>query len=102
MRSKFHTGIVVSLAFLLFGCSPALYLPTSADAGHAGTSVDSLLIGREMYVKSCGSCHSLRQPERYSRSIWLQAMPKMQVKAKISVSDAKLITSFVLARCKPE
>jgi hypothetical protein len=86
----------------LSACSPALYTPIQTDADHSGTTLDSLLLGRDLYARHCGSCHNLRVPERYPKKTWIEKMPKMQIKAKISDKEARLITNFLLARCKPE
>jgi hypothetical protein len=77
-------------------------MPTFTDASHVGISADSLMIGRTIYTKHCGSCHNLHLPEQYTQAHWEKVMPGMQRKAKISDEEAKLISSFVLARCKPD
>ena len=92
--------IVFVLLVLFCSCSPALYLPTIADADRTGISTDSLVIGRTLYVNHCGSCHNLHLPEQYTKQHWEKEIPQMQLKAKISKEDAKLITNFILARCK--
>jgi len=102
MLSKFPTGLVVILAILVCGCSPALYIPSIDDASRTGVSADSLLIGRNLYTNHCGSCHNLHMPEKYTRKHWEEKMPEMQHKAKISDIDAKLITNFLVARSKAE
>jgi nitrate/TMAO reductase-like tetraheme cytochrome c subunit len=73
-----------------------------ADASRTGISTEILQTGRTLYTNHCGSCHNLHLPEKYTQKHWLEKMPEMQRKAKISDSDAKLITNFLLARSKPE
>ena len=102
MNSKKRYRSLFAALLLLCACSPALYLPTIADADRTGVSTDSLLIGRTLYVNHCGSCHNLHLPERYTRDHWEKEIPEMQQKAKISAEEAKLISNFVLARCKPD
>lgn len=87
---------------LVVACSSALYIPTSADADRAGSSTGQLMIGRNLYINKCGSCHNLHLPEQYTKKQWLKEMPEMQKKAKITEEESKQITSFLLARCKEE
>jgi nitrate/TMAO reductase-like tetraheme cytochrome c subunit len=77
-------------------------MPSLTDAKHTGVSTDSLLIGRNLYVNHCGSCHNLHLPEQYTRAHWEKEMPEMQRKAKISDEETRLITKFLLVRSKPE
>jgi len=102
MNSKTRNRIVLAAAIIFCACSPALYMPSMTDASHSGVSVDSLMIGRTLYTNHCGSCHNLHLPEQYTRAHWEKEIPDMKRKAKISDDEARLITSFVLARCKPE
>jgi len=102
MNSKIRNRIILLVAVLFCACNPALYLPTITDASRTGISTDSLMIGRTLYINHCGSCHNLHLPEQYTRAHWEKEIPDMQRKAKISDNETKLITSFVLARSKPE
>ncbi len=101
MNSKIRNQIILLAAVFLCACSPALYMPSITDANRLGISTDSLMIGRTLYTKHCGSCHNLHLPEQYTQTHWEKVMPEMKGKAKISDEEARLISSFVLARCKP-
>lgn len=87
---------------LLVACSSALYLPTVSDTERSGVSNEDLNKGRALYINRCGSCHNLHLPEQYSQAKWMKEMPVMEKKAKISTEETKLITHYLLARCKPE
>lgn len=102
MNSKTRNRIILLAAVILCACSPALYMPLMTDTSRTGISTDSLMLGRTLYINHCGSCHNLHLPEQYTRAHWEKEIPDMKRKAKISDDEAKLITSFVLARCKPE
>ena len=102
MNSKKRNRFILAGLVLFCACSPALYMPSMADASHAGVSTDSLLLGRTLYTNHCGSCHNLHLPEQYTRKHWEQEIPDMQRKAKISDSETMLITNFLLARSKQE
>lgn len=102
MNSKNINHIAMVIIFFFAACSPALYLPTIADASRTGITTDSLILGRSLYVNHCGSCHNLHLPEQFTSKHWQQKMPEMQLKAKISDENTKLITNFILARSNPE
>lgn len=102
MNSKNRNRLLLLVVVIFCACSPALYMPSMADAKHTGISPDSLLLGRTLYVNHCSSCHNLHLPEQYTRAHWEKEMQEMQRKAKISDEETKLITKFLLARSKPE
>jgi cytochrome c5 len=102
MNFKIRNQIILFAAVLLCACSPALYIPSMDDASRTGVSADSLMLGRTLYTNHCGSCHNLHLPEQYTQAHWEKVMREMKRKAKISDEEAKLISSFVLARCKPD
>lgn len=98
-----HNYLLIFILLLMFAaCGTALYIPTQADADHAGLPADSLLIGRKLYVEHCGSCHNLYLPQQFSKQHWMKEIPEMQQKAKISDKEARLIRNFILARSKQE
>ena len=101
MNSK--PGVILFLFFVLLvviSCSPSLYLPTMADSQKMGVSIDTLTLGRNLYVKNCGSCHNLYKAEQFTKSGWYKVMPVMQKKAKINNQDRKLMLNYLLARSK--
>ena len=102
MHFKSLKRIVPAVLLLLGACSPALYIPSAADASRTGISTDSLMIGRKLYVNHCGSCHNLHLPEQYTRVYWEKVLPVMKQKTKITDDEARLISNFILARSKPE
>jgi hypothetical protein len=87
---------------LACACSPALYIPTLVEADRTGISTESLMQGRNTYVKHCGSCHNLYLPEQFTQKHWQKEFPEMQLKAKISDAEIQLISNFILGRSKPE
>jgi len=102
MNSKIRNRIILFAAVILCACSPALYIPSMADASHTGISMEILQTGRTLYTNHCGSCHNLHLPEQYTQKHWVEKMPEMQRKSKISDEETRLVTNFLLARCKPE
>lgn len=99
---NFKAKLLLAASLWLGSCSPALYLPTQADALQAGSNLENLMAGRALYVKHCGSCHNVHVPEQFTQAQWKVKLPEMQRKAKISDEETKLISDFIKARCKPE
>ncbi len=101
MNSKFQILVLgLFLIILLKGCSPALYIPTLADSQKAGVSVDSLMIGRKLYVRNCGSCHNLYRAEQFTRKEWYRVMPDMQKKANINKDQKVMILKYLAVHFK--
>ena len=82
--------------------SQVLYKPTPADSKKTGESIDSLLLGRKLYINNCASCHSLYRSEKFTRNEWTKVMPRMQKKAKCTPENTLLILKYVTARAKNE
>ena len=82
--------------------SQALYIPTHADSQNTGESIDSLVLGRKLYVNNCASCHNLHKSEEFTRNEWTKVMPVMQKKAKSNNADTQLILKYLKARSKQE
>jgi hypothetical protein len=95
---------IVFMAFitvvLIYKCSTALYIPTSVEAQKSGVSLDTLLMGREMYVKNCGSCHSLFLPEQYTKSGWSLHLDSMQRRSDINDQQKEIILKYLESKSK--
>ena len=103
MRSKIIFTSIIVLAILLgTQCSGALKIPTVLDAQKSGTNIDTLKMGRKLYIGNCGSCHSLFVPENYTASEWAKNVARMKKRAKITDEQSKLILQYVTINCKIE
>ncbi|MEI6680097.1 MAG: hypothetical protein WCL21_15895 [Mariniphaga sp.] len=103
MNFKYKSILFIgTLVLAIIACSPALYMPTFADSQKAGVSTDTLVLGRNLYVNNCGSCHSLYQPAKLSQSEWAKVMPVMQKKAKCNNQETSIIAKYLNARAKQE
>jgi hypothetical protein len=86
--------------FVVSACNQALYIPTLADSQNSQVSIDTLVLGRELYVKNCSSCHNLYLPERFTSKEWEKLIPAMQIKAKVSDEEASIISKYLKAHSK--
>lgn len=96
MLSKYAT--IFMLLLLLSGTaaySQQLYKPTAADAQKTGISLDTLILGRKLYVNNCGSCHSLYMPEKYTEKEWAKSISEMEKKAKLNDQQALTIFKYL-------
>lgn len=87
---------------MIIACSQVLYIPTLADSQRTGVSTDTLVLGRNLYVNNCGSCHNLYQPERFTKKEWEKVMPVMQKKAKCNNQEISIIMKYLKARSKQD
>jgi hypothetical protein len=69
---------------------------------YSGLATDSLILGRDCYVKHCGSCHSLYFPEQFTVKEWEKRIPEMQIKAKCKKEEAALVLEYLKVREKKE
>ena len=103
MRSKIFIGIFTLAGLVIvYQCSVALKMPTALDAQKSGVSLDTLLMGRNLYVGSCGSCHSLYLPERFTATQWEKNVQKMKKPAKITNEQSAIILHYLKSSCKNE
>lgn len=93
MRSKQLIFAAAIAAWV--GCSPVLYVPGPTDTS-SEVSLDMLREGRALYVRQCGSCHSLHLPGEFARNVWLTNLEEMSEKARISTLEKKLILDYLM------
>jgi mono/diheme cytochrome c family protein len=90
---------IVALAAV--GCSPALPVPEAADAATARaswpeTSLAELQKGRELYVRSCANCHTLKLPDELPPERWRGEVDHMQeLGVKLAEGEAELIVRYL-------
>jgi len=93
-------AIILIAIVLIYKCSTALYFPSSVDAQKSGISLDTLIMGREMYVNNCGSCHSLFLPERYTKSEWRVHLDSMQLRSDINDQQKEVILKYLESKSR--
>jgi mono/diheme cytochrome c family protein len=92
--------IAIIITVLIYKCSTALYIPTSVESQKSGISLDTLLVGREMYVNNCGSCHTLFVPEQYTKSKWRVHLDSMQIRSGINDQQKEVILKYLELKSK--
>ena len=97
---KTATAFILFGSMLVYQCSVALQVPTEREAQKAGTSLETLVKGRDMYIRKCGSCHSLYLPEKLTAAQWLTSMEKMQKRSKINQEQKEMILKFLSSKSR--
>jgi len=80
-------------ALFLISCSSQLYIPLQEVNS---ISVENLKKGRDLYVNNCSSCHQLYLPNQYNAEAWQHNLDQMQLKAKITDEQKKLIYEYLV------
>jgi hypothetical protein len=84
---------LICLSFA-FSCASALYIPSANDeTPDAGLS--ELKAGRDLYIRKCGSCHTLYLPEKYNKQEWRHWVDKMAVKVSMDSLEKEQILKYL-------
>jgi len=95
MLYKIKTTALAAISVSIFvACSSALYMPSKQNIAK-NANVEELQKGRAIYVSKCNSCHTLRLPEKYSKTEWAVHLDKMAPRAKITDEEKRLILAYV-------
>ena len=95
----------LSIAFLIISlssCVESLHVPNENDAALYNTSLDTLKMGRGLYINKCSSCHNLFLPASHSKNDWLIILDKMQAHALIDGSQKELIYKYLKTSAKTD
>lgn len=78
----------------LAACAAGLPHPTSDDAARANERWPSATLGdlgrgRELYVRSCAGCHSLKAPDEVPPGQWESEVAEMRQRHGVALNDAE-------------
>jgi hypothetical protein len=95
-------SLTVPAILHLAACASGLAQPQAGDALRAaerwpGVTLEQLAEGRSLYVARCAGCHNLHLPERYTPEKWLDLVPAMAVKARLSPGEVETIERYLYA-----
>lgn len=91
---KYYLMAMLAAIVVTISCAPALYIPEKENVA-AGSDLVLLQAGRKLYVSKCGSCHTLILPEKYTAGQWSYLVARMEVRAKITPEESKLILKYL-------
>jgi len=92
--------IATIITFLLYSCgfnSNKYYTPTDANAKKTSTSIENLIAGRTIYLNTCGECHNLYKPNRYTANEWAFYVGDMQERSEISDKEKQQVLDYLTA-----
>jgi hypothetical protein len=93
-KYKFSAGLLI-IVLLICKCSSALYKPGIYDAQKYGTSLDTLIAGRKLYIEKCASCHTIYLPEKYTRQEWKHHIDRMYDRSGITTEEKNTILKYL-------
>ncbi len=104
MRRAAALGLALACVLIFPGCSMSKYIPapTERDVAVAGrlglaTSLETLALGRKLYVRRCSSCHSLRKPTQLLPLEWPEMVKRMATNANLKPDQQLAITHYLVA-----
>ena len=100
MNSNIRHILIPVVIALLISCSPSLYLPKEEDVSLTGYSLDTLLMGRKLYINKCSSCHNLFLPQQFNKEDWENILSEMKESAKINDQETNSIKIYLQSGAK--
>jgi mono/diheme cytochrome c family protein len=102
IRKRLEFLLVLGTLATLIGCAGQVPQATALQAQWAvqrwpGTTPETLVSGRTLYIAKCSGCHTLRLPSVYSQERWPVILDKMQKRAKITDDQKEQILHYVLS-----
>ncbi len=87
------------------GCTGAIprvdaqVVATARGRGYAGDP-GRLESGRDLYVRRCGSCHSLHAPAEQDPAGWTKVLVVMGRKARLDADQSALVLDYLQATAR--
>ena len=103
LKNKFLLLTCISIFFIC--CAPAIIKPTIEDVNFAkqkwnDVSLAQLNNGYSLYVAKCGGCHFLHKINELNENRWLEILPIMSKKAKLTDEQNDLVMKYIITKCK--
>lgn len=100
-KYKFVFFFCISIFFLC--CSPITFKPTVEDTDFAkkkwtDASSEQLNAGFKLYTAKCGGCHFLPVPKDYAEKRWMEILPEMSEKCKLSHEEYDAVLKYVITK----
>jgi|SRR5581483_11147669 len=96
---------ISAVSLIVFACgSTKNLIPTQADvpiaqAHWAGTTMDELTKGYNIYAEKCTECHGMKKPQNFTEDEWtINYMPSMGKKAKLQPDEYQLVLHYILTK----
>lgn len=101
-------NIFLGMAVLFASCAASKVVMTDTESANykygktkfASYSKEQFMQGKLINEKSCGSCHKLKDPTRFTEQQLNKIIPNMAKKAKISDTEKDLVLKYYVASGK--
>ena len=60
----------------------------------------SVIEGEKLYQSSCGKCHDLKDPSKYTASEWKPIMERMAPKSRLTMEQKIDVMTYVTSKAK--
>lgn len=88
---------------VLAGCAGNSRIPQPTAkhvelAGRNGqvTTLETLKVGRSLYIGRCGACHALKEPGSIEPADWPEMVQRMAENAKLNEDQERAITQYLV------
>jgi len=105
IKSKIIFFTALSCMFIC--CSPIIFKPTIEDVDLAkktwsDASIEQLNDGCSLYVAKCGGCHLLHTPNEFTEKQWIELLPEMTARAKLTTQQNDLVLKYVVTKSQTQ
>jgi cytochrome c5 len=95
------------ICFVAAACNPKAIPKSDKNLSDKKTPVSvsperqaTLAQGQALYESSCGRCHDLKDPSKYTVAEWRPIMERMAPKAKLNMEQKTDVLTYVLSKAK--
>jgi len=98
---KFKVLSLSVFVLFLFSCGTkqATAIPSETVAeGSSAKLTPELEEGKNLYDNSCGNCHKLYEPKKFTQEEWKPILKRMQKKAKLDDTQITSISNYITSQ----
>ena len=90
-------AFLLLLFLTIAGCMDGLKVAPKVQELGVTTNFALLEEGRKIYVHNCTKCHNALRITRYTEKQWVEILPEMVAKSKLSVQQSQNVTAYIQA-----
>jgi cytochrome c5 len=101
------TVFAIAICVFAAACHPKTIPQTEKNAAKSDAPAKtnserdlSVIEGEKLYQSSCGKCHDLKDPSKYTASEWKPIMESMAPKARLTMEQKIDVMTYVTSKAK--